>query len=85
VLISDRGVEPVAASVAYQLPVAYSTASDLNNAALQLEGRIAKTFGQLVENTSGAERRWALVALDGAAVRQLEFGGTPEMFPGSVN
>jgi hypothetical protein len=70
VLISDRGVEPVAASVAYQLPLA---------------ARIAKTFGQLVENTSGAERRWALVALDGAAVRQLEFGGTPEMFPGSVN
>lgn len=85
VLIRAHGVEPVAAQVAYALPVAYSTAAELNDAALAVEHRIAKTFGQLIENTSGTDRRWALVALDNAAVRQLEFRGTPEMFPGSIS
>lgn len=84
-LIRARGADPVAAEVAYVLPEAMGTAAELNDAALQVERRIAATFGQLVENTTGAERRWALVALDRAAVRQLEFRGTPEMFPGSVS
>ena len=84
-LIRARGAEPVASEVAYRLPAPLRTARELNDAALQLEHRIVKTFGQLVENTAGAERRWALVALDGSAVRQLELRGTPEMFPGSVH
>ena len=84
-LIRARGADPVAAEVAYALPESMGTTAELNDAALQVERRIAATFGQLVENTTGAERRWALVALDRAAVRQLEFRGTPEMFPGSVS
>ena len=83
-MIRARGAEPVAAQVAYDLPENLATTAELNDAALTVEHRIAKTFGQLVENTAGAERRWALVALDNAAVRQLEFRGTPEMFPGSA-
>jgi hypothetical protein len=85
VMIADLGAEPVAAHVAYALPVAMSTTAELNDAALTVERRIVKTFGQLIENTASAERRWALVALDNAAVRQLEFRGTPEMFPGSMS
>lgn len=84
VLINARGAVPVAAAVAYDLPEALGTVAELNDAALQLERRIIRTYGQLVENTTGAERRWALVALDDAAVVQLEFRGTPEMFPGST-
>lgn len=83
VLISTRGEEPVAAAVAYVVPDRLGTSAELSDAALQVERRIVKTFGQLIENTTGAERRWALVALNSAAVRQLEFRGTPEMFPGS--
>lgn len=83
VMIAARQSEPVAAETAYQLPNAVSTSDEVNDAALQLERRIAVTYGQLVENTSGAERRWALVALESAAVVQVEFRGTPEMFPGS--
>lgn len=82
--IAAGGAEPVAAEVAYDLPAAMATAAELNDAALQVERRIARTYGQLVESTAGAARRWALVALDDSAVRQLEFRGTPEMFPGTA-
>jgi len=83
VMISGLGAEPVAAEVGYEVPEPLDTPAELNNAALQVERRIARTFGQLIESTAGAERRWALVALDDAAVRQMEFRGTPEMFPGT--
>jgi hypothetical protein len=88
VTIAAAGADPVPAEVSYDLPAAMDSlseqgAAELNDAALQLERRIARTYGQLVESTAGAERRWALVALDDSAVRQLEFRGTPEMFPGT--
>jgi len=83
VTIDRAGAKPVAAEVSYDLP-AMGTAPELDNAALQVERRIARTYGQLVESTTAAERRWALVALDDSAVRQLEFRGTPEMFPGTA-
>jgi hypothetical protein len=82
--IAAGGAEPVAAEVAYDLPASMATAPELNDAALQVERRIARTYGQLIESTAGAARRWALVALDDSAVRQLEFRGTPEMFPGTA-
>ena len=81
--IAATGADPVASEVTYDLPAAMDTAAEMNDAALQVERRIARTYGQLVESTAGAERRWALVALDDSAVRQLEFRGTPEMFPGT--
>jgi hypothetical protein len=88
VQIAAAGAKPVAAEVSYDLPASMASGSgegapELNDAALQVERRIARTYGQLVESTAGAERRWALVALDDSAVRQLEFRGTPEMFPGT--
>jgi hypothetical protein len=83
VVIAAAGADPVASEVTYDLPDAMATATELNDAALQVERRIARTYGQLIESTAGAERRWALVALDDSAVRQLEFRGTPEMFPGT--
>ena len=82
-LLVARSAVPVAAEPAYELPGALTTTAELNDAALQMERRIAVTYGQLIENTTGAERRWALVALENTAVVQLEFRGTPEMFPGS--
>lgn len=83
-MISAHGATPVEAEVDYEVPTPLDSAAELNNAALQLERRIARTFSQLVESTAGAERRWALVALDDAAVRQVELRGTPEMFPGTT-
>lgn len=84
VMVSRQGAVPTPAAAAYELPRAIRTAREKNDAALLVERRIIETYGQLVESTAGAERRWALVALDEAAVRLLEFRGTPEMFPGSA-
>ncbi|MFL6171334.1 MAG: DUF4439 domain-containing protein [Marmoricola sp.] len=84
VMIHALGAVPTPAAVAYDLPTATRTSAQMTDAALLVERRIASTYGQLVENTAGAERRWALVALDGAAERLLELRGTPEMFPGSA-
>lgn len=88
VMVAAVGADPVPSEVAYDLPSMLADpggvdVAELNNAALQVERRIARTYGQLIESTAGAERRWALVALDDSAVRQLEFRGTPEMFPGT--
>ena len=88
VMVAAVGADPVPSEVSYDLPSPLADpggadAADMNNAALQVERRIARTYGQLIESTAGAERRWALVALDDSAVRQLEFRGTPEMFPGT--
>lgn len=85
VLIAARDAEPIASEVDYEIVGPLTTAAELNNAALRVEHRIARTFGQLIESTAGAERRWALVALDQAAVRQVELRGTPEMFPGNTS
>jgi hypothetical protein len=88
VAIAAAGADPVPSEVSYDLPgptgPGADDAAELNDAALRVERRIARTYGQLVESTAGAERRWALVALDDSAVRQLEFRGTPEMFPGTA-
>lgn len=85
VLVEDAGGTPVAAEVGYELPSRTATTADMTDAALQVERRITETYGQLVESTSGDVRRWALVALNESAVRQMEFRGTPEMFPGSAS
>lgn len=83
--VAAAGGTPVAAEVTYALPARMTTTSEIDDAALRVERRITETYGQLVENTIRAERRWALVALEESAVRQLEFRGTPEMFPGSAS
>jgi hypothetical protein len=82
-MISGHGADPVASEVSYDLPGPLGTTAEISNAALRVEHRIAVTYGQLIESTAGAERRWALVALDDSAVRQTEFRGTPELFPGT--
>jgi hypothetical protein len=82
--IVDRGADPVAAEVSYQLPGRILTPADVEEAALLVERRLASVYGQLVGSTSGSDRRWGLGALDSCAVRQLAFRGTPEMFPGTT-
>jgi hypothetical protein len=82
VTISRRGAEPVPSQVSYELPNAARTAAQLRAAALDIEQRLADVYGQLVESTTHADRRWAISALDDCAVRQLGFGGTPTDLPG---
>ena len=74
--------EPVASEVSYQLPNMASTPRLLRAAALELEDRCVAVYADLVGSTSGANRQWAIDALNDAAVRELGFGASPEPFPG---
>lgn len=82
VTISRLGADPVPSQVSYDLPNAARTSAQLRAAALDVEQRLADVYGQLVESTTQAQRRWAIGALDDCAVRQLGFGGTPTDLPG---
>ncbi|HYF73945.1 MAG TPA: DUF4439 domain-containing protein, partial [Nocardioides sp.] len=79
--VLDLDAEPVAAEPAYELPRLESPAQ-VTRAALEVERACARTYVYLVANSVGEQRRTAIGALNEAAVRELVFRGTPEMFPG---
>ena len=81
-LINAKGRDPVAAKVDYAVPGPTSTPSQIEAVARTIERRVTQTYGELVENTAGADRRWAIAALDASAVRELGFGVAPSDFPG---
>ena len=39
-------------------------------------------YADLVANTYGDQRQWAIVALTDTAIRELGLRGSPETFPG---
>jgi rubrerythrin len=82
VLISAKGADPVPAEVDYELPGPTSTAAQIEAVARTVERRVTNTYGELVENTAGGDRRWAITALDVSALRELGFGLAPSTFPG---
>jgi hypothetical protein len=82
VLVSAKGVDPVAAKTDYELPGPITTARQVETVARTIEGRITLTYGELVANTSGSDRRWAIAALDASALREVGFGAAPSDFPG---
>jgi hypothetical protein len=82
VLINAKGQDPVAALVDYAVPGPTSTPSQIEGVARTIERRVTETYGELVENTSGSDRSWAISALDASALRELGFGVAPTAFPG---
>ncbi|HEY0951235.1 DUF4439 domain-containing protein [Nocardioides sp.] len=80
--VLDLEAEPVAAEPAYELP-ALETPRQVERAALAVERACASTYAFVVENSTAGRRRSAIGALNEAAVRELVFRGTPEMFPGA--
>ena len=81
-LINAKGKAPVAALVDYAVPGPTSTPSQIGAVARTIERRVTATYGELVENTAGADRGWAITALDASALRELGFGVAPSDFPG---
>lgn len=81
-MVRATKADPVEAEVSYELPSAASTPAQLQRAALSVEQRCAAVYADMVGSTSGANRQWALDALEDSAVRLLGFGGEPEPFPG---
>ena len=81
-MVRDTGEEPVASEVSYRLPNAAETAAQVSAVALGIETRCCEVYADMVGSTAGPARQWAIGALNDAAVRLLEFGGSPEPFPG---
>ena len=81
-MVRASDAEPVTAEISYELPNPAVTLDQLSGAALEIEQRCSAVYADMVGSTSGANRQWAIDALDDAAVRQLGFGGEPEVFPG---
>lgn len=81
--IAAAGADPVAAEPAYDVPRGLDRPAGVSRAALDTERSCATTYAWLVASTTGADRRWAIGALNDAAVRELGFGGAPETFPGA--
>lgn len=80
--LTRMGQEPVASEIGYRVPETRTRARILA-VARQTEDRCAARYADLVARTEGAQRRWAIEALTDAAVRQLRFRGSPEIFPGA--
>ncbi|RYE80610.1 MAG: DUF4439 domain-containing protein [Myxococcales bacterium] len=81
-LVRKSGAEPVAAKASYVLPNDAANTARIRGAARQVEERCTDLYGQLVENSSGATRAWAVTGLTAGAVRLLSFGASAESFPG---
>ncbi len=82
VLVTGKGADPVAALVDYAAPGPTGTATQIQSVARTVERRVTRTYGELVASTSGADRRWAIQALDASALREITFGVAPSDFPG---
>ena len=82
VLVSATGQDPVASLVDYRVPGPVDTPAQVTAVARTLEERLTRTYGELVANTSGRDRAWAVAALDRSALRGLSFGSRPTDFPG---
>jgi hypothetical protein len=82
VLVNAKGRDPVPAEVDYAVPGPTSTPPQIEAVARTIERRVTRTYGELVENTSGTDRQWAITALDASALRELGFGTPPRDFPG---
>lgn len=80
--IRHAGAPPVAAEASYVLPNAVVGPAQVRAAARVTESRCVDLYGQLVENSTGADRGWAIAALAAGALRQRHLGARPENFPG---
>ncbi len=82
VLVNAKGRDPVPAKVDYVVPGPTSTPAQIEAVARTIERRVTLTYGELVANTAGGDRRWAIGALDASALREVAFGVEPSNFPG---
>jgi hypothetical protein len=80
--VSAKGSDPVAAKVDYVVPGSTGSPAQTEAVARRIEQRVTRTYGELVGNTAGGDRRWAISALDAAAVREVSFGVALSHFPG---
>jgi len=81
-LVVAHHATPDVSASAYRIPADVDTPSGARALARRIEGRCLQLYGQTIENTTGADRIWAIGALRGAAVDVLAYGARPTDFPG---
>jgi len=81
-MLRSRGAQPVAAAVAYQLPVTVRTPAQAASLAVILEDRVATAYLGLVALSSPSIRKFGAVALRAAALRAAFWRGSTVAFPG---
>ncbi len=81
-MIRSRGGEPLAAAVAYQLPVTVRTPGEAAALAVLLEDRIAAAYLGLVGLSTAVLRRFGALQVQAAALRAAAWRGSTVAFPG---
>ncbi|MFT4081968.1 MAG: DUF4439 domain-containing protein [Nocardioides sp.] len=81
--ISEAGATPVGTAAGYRLPSGIGSVAGVRRAALRIEQRCAAAYLANVARVTGAHRGLLVELLGDCAVRELDFGGTPNAFPGS--
>jgi hypothetical protein len=82
-LISALDATPVAAAPSYQMPNAAATPDQIRVVARLVERRCVALYGQLVGSSAGADRAWAIAALNSGAVQEVRYGAEASDFPGA--
>jgi Domain of unknown function (DUF4439) len=81
-MLRSRGAQPVAAAVAYQLPVTVRTPGQAASLAVVIEDRVATAYLGLVALSSPSIRQFGAVAVRAAALRAAFWRGSTIAFPG---
>jgi Domain of unknown function (DUF4439) len=81
-MLRSRGAQPVAAAVAYQLPVTVRTSAQAASLAVILEDRVATAYLGLVVLTSASVRQFGALQVRAAALRAAAWRGSTVAFPG---
>jgi Domain of unknown function (DUF4439) len=81
-MLRSRGAEPVAAAVAYQLPVTVRSSAQAASLAVMLEERVATAYLGLVALNSASARQFGALQVRAAALRAAFWRGSTVAFPG---
>jgi len=81
-MLRERGTQPPAAAVAYQLPIAVQTQAQAISLAVIIEERITTTYLGLVALDAPAIRKFGALQVQAAALRAAAWRGSTVAFPG---
>jgi hypothetical protein len=82
-MVRAAGGDPVAADLSYRLAGPATTATEITTVARLTESRCAAVYAAAVGSTSRDDRRWAIGALEDAALRGMSFGAPAVAWPGA--
>jgi hypothetical protein len=81
-MLRSRGAQPVAAAVAYRLPITVRTPGQAASLAVIIEDRVATAYLGLVAQDSISIRQFGALQVRAAALRGAAWRGSTVAFPG---